>query len=684
MSKQGPTWMRRTRNIGIMAHIDAGKTTLTERMLFITGRSHKMGEVHDGEAVMDWMPQEQERGITITSAATVLEWDNHNFNLIDTPGHVDFTMEVERSLRVLDGAVAVFDGVSGVEPQSETVWRQADRYRVPRIGFINKMDRLGANFEKAIESMRTRFAQTIIPIQIPIGEEGEFRGNIDLASMNARVWESDDPRESTALETIPAELAERAELAREALIECLADHSDTIAMKYLEGEEIAEEEIWEALREGCGANNIVPVLCGSALRNIGVPPVLDAVIRCLPSPMDLPPIEGVNPSNGQTEERAPDEKAPLCALAFKVSLMDDGRRLVFVRLYSGRITAGDSVYNASQGISEKISRLFVMHSKTRKRVESAKAGQIVGVLGLRKTRTGETLSPANAPIEIEPISSYEPVISQAIEPMSLRDKEKLDESLRKFTDEDPTFRVRFDDEEDNETGQTLIRGMGELHLDIMVDRLRREYNIEVNVGTPQVVHRETITAPAETDETFDRETDEEKIFGHVRIRVEPGDRGSGVHFENQSSDEFFTPTYIEAIQTGCIEGTAAGPLRGFETDDLRVILLGGTMRPGASRPLGYRIAASTAVRKALAGASPQLLHPMMTVEVVAPTEHVGDVIGSLNTRHGRIENVEDIDGASRIQAMVSLERMFGYTTELRSLSQGLGSFTMQYSHYDIE
>jgi len=365
-------------------------------------------------------------------------------------------------------------------------------------------------------------------------------------------------------------------------------------------------------------------------------------------------------------------------------MMDDGRRLVFVRLYSGKLGAGDTVYNASQGIKEKISRLFVLHSKTRKRVESAKAGQIVGVLGLRKTRTGETLSPVNAPIEVEPISSYEPVISQAIEPMSLRDKEKLDESLRKYADEDPTFCVRFDDEEDNETGQTLIRGMGELHLDIMVDRLRREYNIEVNVGTPQVVHRETITAIAEAEETFDRETEDEKIFGNAHVRLSPGERGSGIQFSNECVEEAFTEPYLQAIETGCLEGTAAGPLHGFETDDLLVTFLGGTTRPGASRPLGYRIAASTAVRKALSGASPQLLHPMMTVEVVVPTEHVGDVIGSLNTRHGRIEDVSEIDSASRIHAMVSLERMFGYSTELRSLSQGRGSFTMQYSHYDIE
>jgi elongation factor G len=673
-----PKWMRRIRNIGIVAHIDAGKTTLSERLLYITGRSHKMGEVHEGEATMDWMPQEQERGITITSAVTTFEWRDCEIHLIDTPGHVDFTIEVDRSLRVLDGAVVVFDAVHGVEPQTETVWRQADKYHVPRIAFANKMDRIGADFEGTLASMRKRFAQTIVPIHFPIGAESGFRGLVDLVEMKGYAWESDDPRQATPIDPLPEDLAEQAQAAREEMLELLSDHSDEIATAYLDGEAIAPETIRAAIRAACLTGALVPMLCGTALRNKGVPPVLDAVVDYLPSPADVPPVHGVVPGTDREETRYPNDKLPLCALAFKVSLMDDGRRLVFLRIYSGTLASGADVLNASQTVKEKISRIFLMHAHKRQRAESAKAGQIVGVLGLKKTKTGETITAPQSPVVLEPIGAYEPVIAQAVEPGSLRDKDKLDESLAKLADEDPTFVVL----EDPETGQTIIRGMGELHLDIIVDRLRREFGLEVRVGRPQVVYRETVLGASEVDEEFYRKTPEEELYGQVRLRVEPSRRGEGNHYHDAATDEWLTPEVKREIASGIREGFYAGVLEGYEVDDVTITLLSAAQRPGASKPLAYRIAASTALRRGLSEARPALLAPIMLVEVIAPSENTGEVIGGLNARRGKIEDVQDRGAVSLVKAHVPLEQMFGYSTEIRSQTQGRGSFSMLFSHYD--
>jgi len=674
-----PYSLKKVRNIGIMAHIDAGKTTLSERILYITGRSHKIGEVHDGEAVMDWMPQEQERGITITSAATTLEWDGHSIHLIDTPGHVDFTIEVERSLRVLDGAVAVFDGVHGVEPQTETVWRQANNYSVPRIGFINKLDRTGASFSHSLDTMRERFHQTIIPIHLPIGAEGDFAGIIDLIEMKAYTWETDDPGETTELPEIPADLQEDAELAREQMIESISDLDDEIAMKFLEGEELNNEELIESLRRLCCSNQVVPTLCGTALRNKGVPRVLKAVIDFLPSPLDVPNIQGEY--KGEELERSATEKGPLCALAFKVSSMDDGRRMVFLRIYSGKLVSGGTVMNASQGTKEKVSRIFMMHSTSKRRVESAVAGQIVGVLGLKTTMTGETVTSVEAPIVVEAITGYEPVISQAIEPMALRDKEKLDQMLLRYADEDPTFRVVL---EDKQTGQTLVRGMGELHLDIVLDRLKREHKIEVRVGKPQVVYKETCREESQAKEVFNRESENEKIYGEVHVTVTPGERSSGCEVQLDIEEEWLSEEYKQEIRDGIFDSLRSGPIQGFELDDVKVVATGVGEKQQASKPLGYRIAAAGATRHALQGASPTLLHPRMAVKISAPSEFVGDVIGSLNSRNGRIEEVQDEGLSSTISSTVSLEKMFGYATELRSATQGRGSFTMTFKEYDVE
>ena len=675
-----PKWLQRIRNIGIMAHIDAGKTTVTERLLFTTGRSHKMGEVHDGQATMDWMPQEQERGITITSAVTSFEWADHEFHLIDTPGHVDFTIEVERSLRVLDGAVAVFDGVSGVEPQSETVWRQADRYQVPRIAFINKMDRIGADFEQAVGSLRRHFHQVIAPIQLPIGFEGGFRGVVDLIERRALVWDPDDPRNATELPAIPADTQGDVEAAREALIEALADVSDDIAARYLEGEPIEPDQIRAAIRAGCLASTLVPVLCGSALRNRGVPPLLDAICAYLPSPADVPAVTGTNPTSGANEVREAEERAPLCALVFKVSMMDDGRRMAFLRVYSGSLSEGDDLTNVGRGFKEKISRIFLMHARTRTRSERVRCGYLVGVLGLKRSMTGDTLTTATSPILLERIDGYEPVISRSIEPMTLRDKDKLDEALSRFADEDPSFRVT----DDPQTGQTLIRGMGELHLEVIVDRLRREFDVQARVGSPEVVYQETVVVASEADDTFYRKTDDEELFGQVRLRVEPTERGTGNAYEDKALGAWLTDAYRQAIREGAFEATKAGVLEGFEVQDLRVTLLDAEHRPGASKPLAYKIAASTALRKALRGAQCALLQPMMKAEVVVPEEFLGEVIGSINARRGRIESIDDRPGVKVVEATVPLRRMFGYTTELRSLSQGRAAFTMQFERYDVE
>ena len=674
-----PKYLHSIRNIGIMAHIDAGKTTVTERFLFITGKTHKIGEVHDGKATMDWMVQEQERGITITSAVTQFQWAGHEFHLIDTPGHVDFTIEVERSLRVLDGAVAVFDGVAGVEPQTETVWRQANKYGVPRLAFVNKLDRMGADFQRAVASMHERFGDHCVPIQLPVGQESSFCGVVDLLEMEAWTWERDDPITAQKLESLPNRA--EAEAARELLIEKLADLDDDIALAYLEGEEIDVETLKAAIRAQTIAGKLVPVLCGSALHNRGVPPLLDAVVAYLPSPGEVPPVEGFNPSNpAEIVSRPPDDKGPMCALAYKVQIMDDGRRLVYLRIYSGTLNAGEAIANTSRTLNEKPSRLFEMHANKKNRVQKARAGQIIGVLGLKKTYTGDTLCTPGKDKELvlEAVGGYEPVISQTVEPETLRERDKLVEVLGKLSEEDPTFRWI----EDTETGDLLISGMGELHLEIIADRITREFKVDCRLGQPQVVLMETLSGKGAADAVFEREQDDERIHGAVSVRVGPAERGAGITFENLAEDEFLKPALVEAIREGAVEGTKAGPKHGYPMDDVAITLVSATWREEWSQPLGFKIAAGIAVRDACKAGGSALLEPIMMVEVTCPTEHVGDIISSINTRRGRVENVQELELAAAVTAVVPLRHMFGYSTEIRSLTQGRGVFDMRFHAYD--
>ncbi|MEO5767648.1 MAG: elongation factor G, partial [Polyangia bacterium] len=656
-----------------MAHIDAGKTTVSERFLFQSGRIHKIGEVHDGEAQMDWMPQERERGITITAAATSFAWRGHDIHLIDTPGHVDFTIEVERSLRVLDGAVVVFDGVSGVEPQSETVWRQADKFRVPRIAFINKMDRAGADFAGAVEEIRTRLAARPVPIQLPIGAEDRFEGVIDLVRMKALTFsgdEGDAPEETE----IPDGLAAEAEAAREKLIEAAADFDDAIANDFLEGRPIDQTVLQAALRKGTLACGFVPVLTGAALRNKGVQPLLDAVCDYLPSPLDVPPVEGVVPGTEEKVSRPPDDAAPLCALAFKVA-MDDGRKTVYLRIYSGVLRAGDEVQNARTRKNDKVARLFSVHANRRERIERTGAGTIVVAMGLRDAGTGDTICSPKAPILLERIDIYEPVIARAIEPKTQAEKEKLDFGLSKMADEDPTFRFG----EDAETGQMIIRGMGELHLDIIVDRLRREYGVDANVGRPQVVYRETLGGPGEGEARFERTIEDEALFGHARVRVAPRARGTG----NSLRLELPRPTVvsgaprvpetpqtiIDAATEGARDAMRSGP-QGYPFEDVEVVITAIEYRPEASSPPGEKAAVGEALRNAFRDAGTRLLEPIMRVEIIAPETNVGDVLGDLNARRAQIEDVGFRGQQRVIVAKVPLRRMFGYSTDLRSATQG--------------
>ena len=679
--------MQRVRNIGIMAHIDAGKTTVSERLLFITDKTHKMGEVHDGEATMDWMVQERERGITITSAVTTFEWKDHEVHLIDTPGHVDFTIEVARSLRVLDGAVAVFDAVAGVEPQSETVWRQANQYKVPRLGFVNKMDRIGADFQRCLHMMEQRFGEHCAPAQLPIGVEGTFRGMVDLVELKAYTWAGSDDPKNFSVGPVPADMEADVAAAREVLLERIALADEEFALQYLDdSDSLDAPTIHAAMRKAVCANLLVPVLCGSALRNKGLQPLLDAVANWLPSPLDIPPVSGVHPQSGEPLTRPHDPKAPLSALAYKVSMMDDGRRMVFMRLYSGVLTAGDDVLNPALGIKEKISRIFLMHAKDRTRVERIEAGNIFGVLGLKRTRTGETLCAPNAPILLESITSYEPVISQSVEPETMRERDKLSESLGKLADEDPTFRWR----EDEATGQTIISGMGELHLDILTDRLRREFGVEVRTGQPQVVYHETISGSGEAEEIFDRSADGDTIFGHVALRVKPNDRGAGNEIRwawphgDDAAPAWFTADMKKAILDGVENQLRSGAVQGDPLQDVVVTLTKVGWREGISKLIGCSIAASAAIRRALTAAKPVLLAPIANVEISTPPEFAGEIIGSLNQRRGRIEHMEELSPQlSTLKATCPIDRLFGYTTELRSLSQGRASFTMTFSHYDI-
>ena len=667
----------RTRNIGIVAHIDAGKTTVTERILFYTGKSYKMGEVHDGEAVMDWMPQEQERGITITSAVTTCAWKNHEIHIIDTPGHVDFTIEVERSLRVLDGAVVVFCAVGGVEPQSETVWHQADKYGVPKIAFINKMDRVGADFFCVIDMMRKRFTSIPVPIQIPAGSEDNFRGAIDLINQKMFIWNDSSQGMEFSTKEIPEEFAGLAKLKREKMIETLAEVDDDLAEKYLGGEEIKVAEIEKALRKATISLKIVPVLCGAALRNKGIQPILDAVINYLPSPEDIPPVKGINPVTKKEEIRHSSDKEPLAALAFKI-MLDEGRKLTYLRIYSGQVHANDEVYNAVKKKKEKVARLLRMHANKRERIDKASAGEIVAVLGLKETTTGDTLCDEEHPIMLERIEFYEPVISQAIEAKTPADQEKLAMALDKLVEEDPTLRVKYEEE----TAQTVISGMGELHLEIIVDRLRREFSSHVNVGRPRVVYRESIQKQVEVERIFEKEMGEKKHFGHVRLSLSPRKRGSGNEIINKIDDSIIPAEYYEVIEAGINEAAMSGVLNGYPVMDVGVTITGGSFREGESSAQGYKIAAATAFRDGCSGADPVMLEPIMMVDIITPSEFMGDVIDDINARKGEIQSVNPKGTVSEIKAKVPLKAMFGYSTDLRSATQGRAVFSMIFSEYD--
>ena len=670
--------LSRTRNIGIVAHIDAGKTTVSERILFYTGISYKMGEVHDGEAVMDWMPQEQERGITITSAVTTCTWHNHEIHLIDTPGHVDFTIEVERSLRVLDGVVVVFCAVGGVEPQSETVWHQADKYGVPKVAFINKMDRVGADYAVTIRMMKERFNSLPLPIQLPFGEGELFRGVVDLIRQKLITWDDTNKGLTYTYGQIPDAILPQAMEQRDRMLAVLADADDAIAEKYLDGVEISAEEIIAAIRKATISLNVVPVMCGSALRNRGVQPILDAVVDFLPSPEEIPPVKGMNPLTMQEEIRASSDKEPLAALAFKI-MQDEGRKLTYLRIYSGRLHAGDELYNASRKKKEKIARLLKMHANKRERVEQAGAGDIIAVMGLKDITTGDTICDEAHPILLEPIEFYEPVISLAIEAKTPADQEKLTVALGKLMEEDPTLRVKYDDE----TAQTVISGMGELHLEIITDRLLREFNARVNVGKPRVVHRETIQKRVESEGLFERELGEKKHFGHVKLLLEPKERGSGIEIVRELKGGAIIPEeFLTAMEDGIREAMLSGVVAGYPVIDIRIVILGGMLKEGETSPLGCKIAASTAFRDGCIKADPVLLDPIMQVNVITPSEFMGEVIGDINARRGEIQAIAPKGLVSEIKARVPLKAMFGYSTDLRSATQGRALFTMQFLTYD--
>jgi elongation factor G len=665
------------RNIGIIAHIDAGKTTVTERVLYYTGRSHKIGEVHDGEAVMDWMVDEQERGITITSAVTTCQWNGKDIQVIDTPGHVDFTIEVERSLRVLDGAVGVFCAVGGVEPQSETVWRQADRYSVPKIAFINKMDRIGADYFNAVQMMRDRLQANPLILQIPVGAEDSFCGTIDLIRMEQIRWDDDTLGASFSTGEIDSALQEEAQTYRDQLLETLAEVDDDIMEAYLAEEEIGTERILNAVRKATIHLDLVPVLCGSALKNKGIQPLLDAIVQFLPSPLDVPAITGADPESDKAIVCKPEEKAPLAALIFKVSMME-GRKLSYVRVYSGKLKAGSDVYNPSRKKKEKLSRILKMHANKRERVDSVGPGAIVGIVGLKDSSTGETLCSQDNPVILEKMDFYEPVISVAVEPKTHSDQEKLDQVLNKFMAEDPTLRVK----EDEDTGQTILSGMGELHLEIITSRMQREFNTQVNVGKPQVVYRETIESHATGHAVFDKEVAGNRHFAEVTLELTPVGRGKGNHFECRLNEEALAPNFVSAVEKGVMESLESGILMGYPVVDVKAVLTGANAQDANGTELAFTVAASMAVREALSAGSAFLLDPIMAVEVIVPEDFMGDVIGDLNARGGKIESIEPRLGVQTIKATVPLAKMFGYSTDLRSATQGRGTFSMQFCCFD--
>jgi elongation factor G len=663
-----------------MAHIDAGKTTTTERILYYTGRTHKMGEVHEGAATMDWMAQEQERGITITSAATTAEWRDHRINIIDTPGHVDFTVEVERSLRVLDGAIAVFDSVAGVQPQSETVWRQADRYSVPRIAFINKMDRTGANFANAVQSMRDRLGANPVPVQLPLGEEDKHRGVIDLVELKAIVY-LDDLGQKFEIQEIPAEYVDAAHEAHHALIDAIAEFDDELTETYLEDEEkVTPEQIRRALRTGTLQSAITPVLAGSAFKNKGVQPLLDAVVDYLPSPIDVPPVSGINPKTEEELTREPSLEEPFSALVFKVMSDPFVGKLTYFRVYSGQVKAGDRVLNTTTGKTERIGRILQMHANHREEREEIGAGEIAAAVGLKQSTTGDTLAPESAQIVLESMTFPDPVISVAIEPKTKGDQDKLGAGLQRLAEEDPTFRVRTDEE----TGQTIISGMGELHLEIIVDRLMREFKVDANVGRPQVAYRETVGKEAlNVQGRFVRQTGGSGQYGDAVINLFPQEPGAGYEFEDKIVGGKIPKEYIPAVDQGIQEAMQSGILAGYPVVDVKVQLVEGSYHDVDSSERAFKIAGSMAFKEAMKRAKPKLLEPMMAVEVVTPEDYLGDVMGNLNGRRGRVEHLEPLGSAGQsVKASVPLSEMFGYATDLRSMSQGRATFTMQFDRYE--
>ncbi|HUV51305.1 MAG TPA: elongation factor G [Anaerolineae bacterium] len=665
------------RNIGIIAHIDAGKTTVTERMLYYTGSSHKLGEVHDGEAVMDWMPDEQERGITITSAVTTCAWKGCEVQIIDTPGHVDFTIEVERSLRVLDGAVGVFCAVGGVEPQSETVWRQADKYHVPKIAFINKLDRVGASFFNTVEMIKERLGANPLVLQLPVGLEENFAGVIDLINMKQIAWDDETLGATFSTEDISGDLLDAAIKYREKLVEAVAEVDDEIMEAYLSESPVATEMLLDAIRKATINLKLVPVLCGSALKNKGIQLLLDAVVRFLPSPADIPPIKGIHPETGEAIFCLPADNTPLAALIFKVSMIE-GRKLSFVRIYSGKINTKEEVYNPFRKINEKLTRILRMHANKRDRIDVAGPGSIVGVIGLKESSTGETLCSRDYPVLLEKIEFYKPVISVAVEPKTRADQEKFDEVLEKFIAEDPTLKIK----KDEDTGQIILSGMGELHLDVIISRMRREFKTNVNVGKPQVVYRETIGARAEASAVFDNEIAGQRHFGEVIIKLSPLRRGTGNRFVSEVAPDTIPAHFIPAIKKGVMESFESGALMGYPVVDVEAVLTGGLYKESVGTELAYTVSASMACKNALAKAMPFLLDPIMSVEVFVPESCMGDVIGNLNSRNGKIESIEQKIGMHAIKATVPLAKMFGYSTALRSATQGRGTFTMRFSHFD--
>ncbi|MGQ9617668.1 MAG: elongation factor G [Candidatus Aminicenantia bacterium] len=669
--------IEKTRNIGIMAHIDAGKTTTTERILYYTGITYKMGEVDEGTAVMDWMEQEQERGITITSAATTCFWKGYRINIIDTPGHVDFTAEVERSLRVLDGAIVIFCGVGGVEPQSETVWRQADKYKVPRISYVNKMDRVGANFFQVIEEMRERLGANPVPVQLPLGEEESFQGVIDLVEMKAIVYDSDLLDADYNVIEIPESYLPIANKWREILIEKVSEIDENVLSKYLSSEEIKPEDLKRGLRYGTLILKLIPVFCGASFRNKGVQPLLDGVVDYLPSPVDIPPVSGLNPETNQKEIRKADDNEPFSALVFKIMNDPYMGQLSYFRVYSGSLKSGSVVYNPRKNKEERISRILKMHANKREEIKEVFAGDISATVGLKYVSTGDTLCNSKNPILLESIKFPEPVISVAIEPKTKADHERLSNALAKFAQEDPTFKVH----KDPNTGETLISGMGELHLEIIIDRMRREFNVQANVGKPQVAFKETVTVPSFGEGRYIRQTGGRGQFGHVKIRVEPAERGSGIEFYNEISGGVIPKEFISAIEAGIRETAEVGVFAGYPLTDIKVILYDGSYHEVDSSEISFKIAGSLALKDAVEKAQPTLLEPIMRVDIFIPNEYVGDVVGDLNARRGKIENLFSKGNLTELRALVPLAELFGYATALRTITQGRGSHAIEFHSY---